>query len=172
MAVASELVASHSGGQLSCLAQITDPNLCVLLRIQETKHTDSASALDFFNTDEISARLMLNEFPIDSEHGPPHILVAHLDDLGGWLIWHAARDWYDSRRDDSSPLQVTVLDDRGDQQVRALLAQHPDLEKGMSIHQPHDFGPRHPAATGPSCRRGSPATNPRLRQCIPRRARA
>jgi hypothetical protein len=129
VAVASELVASHSGGQLSCLAQITDPNLCVLLRIQETKRTDSASALDFFNTDEISARLMLNEFPIDSEHGPPHILVAHLDDLGGWVIWHAARDWYESRRDDTSPLQVTVLDDRGDRQVRALLAQHPDLEK-------------------------------------------
>jgi hypothetical protein len=129
VAVASELAASRSGGQLGCLAQITNPDLCVLLRIQESKRTDSASALDFFNTDEISARLMLNEFPIDSEHGQPHILVAHLDDLGAWLIWHAARDWYDSRRDDTSPLQVTVLDDRGDQRVRALLAQHPDLEK-------------------------------------------
>jgi len=129
VAVASELVASRSGGQLGCLAQITDPHLCALLRIQETKRTDSASALDFFNTDEISARLMLDEFPIDTEHGQPHILVAHLDDLGAWLIWHAARDWYDSRRDDTSPLLVTVLDDRGDQRVRALLAQHPDLEK-------------------------------------------
>jgi hypothetical protein len=129
VAVASELVASRSGGRLSCLAQITEPDLCLLLRIQETKRTDSESALDFFNTDEISARLMLNEFPIDSEHGQPHILVAHLDDLGGWLIWHAARDWYDGRGDDTSPLQVTVLDDRGDERVRALLAQHPDLEK-------------------------------------------
>jgi TrkA-N domain/RyR domain len=129
VAVASELVASRSRGQLSCLAQITEPDLCLLLRIQETKRTDAESALDFFNTDEISARLMLNEFPVDSEHGQPHILVAHLDDLGGWLIWHAARDWYDSRGDDTSPLQVTVLDDRGDQRVRALLAQHPDLEK-------------------------------------------
>jgi TrkA-N domain/RyR domain len=129
VAVASELVASRSRGRLSCLAQITEPDLCLLLRIQETKRTDSESALDFFNTDEISARLMLNEFPIDSEHGQPHILVAHLDDLGGWLIWHAARDWYDSRGDDTSPLQVTLLDDRGDQRVRALLAQHPDLEK-------------------------------------------
>jgi TrkA-N domain/RyR domain len=129
VAVASELVASRSGGQLGCLAQITEPDLCVLLRIQETKRTESESALDFFNTDEIAARLMLNEFPIDSERGQPHILVAHLDDLGGWLIWHAARDWYDSRRDDASPLLVTVLDDRGDQRVRALLAQHPDLEK-------------------------------------------
>lgn len=128
VAVASELAASRSDGQLGCLAQIANPDLCVLLRIQEVKRTDSASTLDFFNTDEISARLMLNEFPIDSEHGQPHILVAHLDDLGAWLIWHAARDWYDSRRDDTSPLQVTVLDDRGDERVRALLAQHPDLE--------------------------------------------
>jgi hypothetical protein len=129
VAVATELVMSRSRGQLSCLAQITDPDLFLLLRIQEAKRTDSGTALDFFNTDEISARLMLDEFPIDSEHGQPHILVAHLDDLGGWLIWHAARDWYDSRRDDTSPLCVTVLDDRGDQRVRALLAQHPGLEK-------------------------------------------
>jgi voltage-gated potassium channel Kch len=129
VAVATELVASRSRGQLSCLAQITDPDLCLLLRIQEAKRTDSATALDFFNADELSARLMLNEFPIDSEPGPPHILVAHLDDLGGWLIWHAARDWYDSRHDDTSPLHVTVLDDRGDQRVRALLAQYPGLEK-------------------------------------------
>jgi hypothetical protein len=129
VAVAGELASAGSSGRLRCLAQISDPDLCVLLRIQEAKRSDAESALDFFNTAEISARLLLNEFPVDTGHGQPHILVAHLDDLGSWLVWHAARDWYDNRRDNTTPLQVTVLDDEQDQRVRSLVGQHPDLEK-------------------------------------------
>ena len=129
VAMAGELASGASSGRLRCLAQISDPDLCVLLRIQEAKRSDAESALDFFNTDEISARLLLDEFPLNTGHDQPHILVAHLDDLGSWLVWHAARDWYDNRGDNTTPLQVTVLDDEQDQRVRSLLGQHPDLEK-------------------------------------------
>ena len=130
VAVAGELADGRARGQLRCLARISDPELCVLLRIQEAaRRADAESALDFFNTDEISARLMLDDFPIDTDCDQPHIVVAHLDALGAWLIVHAARDWYEKRRDDTVALLVTVLDDQHEQRVRSLVGQYPALEK-------------------------------------------
>jgi hypothetical protein len=100
-------VARQIAPNLNCLARIGDPELCVLLRIQEfrenKRHTQE-SALDFFNTDEISARALLDAKPIDATSGRAHILVAHLDPMGVWLTGtpHAggsrttkatARDW-------------------------------------------------------------------------------
>jgi hypothetical protein len=116
------------GGDLRCLAQIGDPDLCMWLRIEESKRHDAESALDFFNPDEISARLLLDEFPLDVTCERPHILVAHLDGRGARLIFHAARQWYDHRRDNTVPLLVTVVDDNAEQQVDALLGQYPVLE--------------------------------------------
>jgi hypothetical protein len=113
---------------LGCLAQIGDPDLCMWLRIEESKRHDAESALDFFNPDETSARLLLDRFPLDATCERPHILVAHLDAGGARLIFHAARHWYDHRRDKSVPLLVTVVDDHAEQQVDALLGQYPVLE--------------------------------------------
>ncbi len=130
VAVAGELADGRVRGQLRCLARISDPEFCVLLRIQEAaRRADAESALDFFNTDEISARLLLDDFPIDTDRDQPHILVAHLDGVGAWLVVHAARDWYEKRRDDTMALLVTVLDDQEEQRVRSLVSQHPALEK-------------------------------------------
>ncbi len=118
------------GGDLRCLAQIGDPELCMGLRIEESGRHDAESALDFFNLYEISARLLLEKFrPFADSCERPHILVAHLDAAGAWLIFHAARQWYDHRRDDTVPLRVTVVDDHAEQQIDALLGQYPVLEK-------------------------------------------
>ena len=130
IAVAGELADGRVRGQLRCLARISDPELCLLLRIQEgARRANAVSALDFFNTDEITARLLLEEFPIDTDCDRPHILVAHLDALGAWLVVHAARAWYGKRRDDTMTLLVTVLDDQEEQRVHSLVGQHPALEK-------------------------------------------
>ncbi len=119
----------RGSADLRCLALITNPEFCRLLRIQETQHDDPELSVDFFNVNEISARLLLEDHPLDTEHGQPHILVAHLDPLGDWLIYHAARVWYDSRGDSRQPLVVTVLDDQPNDRIDALLGQHPALEK-------------------------------------------
>ena len=116
------------GGNLRCLAQIGDPDLCLWLRIEESKRHDAESTLDFFNPDEISARLLLDEFPFDDTCERPHILVTHLDGRGARLIFHAARQWYDHRRDNTVPLLVTVVDDHAEQEIDALLGQYPVLE--------------------------------------------
>jgi hypothetical protein len=115
--------------RLGCLAKITDPEFCVLLRIQEAQRGDPELSVDFFDTDEISARLLLEEFPIDTDSGQPHIVVAHLDPLGVWLVYHAARGWYDARGDNEAPLVVTVFDQKAQDHVDALLGEHPALEK-------------------------------------------
>jgi hypothetical protein len=116
-------------GKLRCLAQIGDPDLCMWLRIEESKRTDAASALDFFSTYEISAQLLLKDFSFVTACRRPHILVAHLDAGGPRLVFNAARRWYDHRHDVTVPLLVTVVDDHAQQQIDSLLGQYPVLDK-------------------------------------------
>lgn len=128
VAQARRLADGRAGAELHCLALIGNPELCALLRIEEFKRGDAPSALDFFNIDEISARLLLDKYRIDTRISQPHILVAHLDPLGAWVVWHAARDWYD-RRADETPLLVSVVDDDAESRVQSLRSEYPALEK-------------------------------------------
>ncbi|WIM88565.1 NAD-binding protein [Candidatus Mycobacterium wuenschmannii] len=114
--------------RLQCLARVSDPSLCVFLRIEESNHGDDQTALDFFNTDEIGARLLLDRYPFTTS-ARPHILVAHLDTLGSELILHAARIWNDKRTDTSTPLPVTVVGEHAGERIAALLDDHPALEQ-------------------------------------------
>jgi hypothetical protein len=135
-------------GQLSCLARITDPDFCSLLRIQEAQRGEE-STVDFFNIDEIGARLMLKLFPLATNCVQPHILVAHLDPLGKWLVYHAARTWHDNRDENNdAPLMVTVLDHNPEEEVRALKSDHPELKNVCEFHSfratAEDIGERLP----------------------------
>jgi hypothetical protein len=114
---------AHAG----CLARISDPDYCSLLRLQQAR-SDQESWVDFFNIDEIGARQILMKFPFETDCAQPHILVGHLDPLGVWLVWHAARIWYDTG-DKKTPLLVTVLDHDPENSVAALKSQHPALKK-------------------------------------------
>jgi len=135
VAVARRLASRRAGGELRCLARIGDPELCGLLQTQGANLADASSSLDFFNIDEISARLLLDDFPIDETGGgQPHILVSDLDATGAWLLVHAARDWYDECKkrngnDVTTPLWVTVLDAHAEERVRSLADQYPALEQ-------------------------------------------
>jgi hypothetical protein len=125
--------------ELGCLARITDPDFCSLLRIQEAQREDE-STVDFFNIDEIGARLMLKQFPFATDCVQPHILVAHLDALGIWVVYHAARIWHDKRKDSTVPLMVTILDHKPEERIQALRSQHPELKNVCK------FMPFHPTA--------------------------
>ena len=128
VAVARQLPTGRRSRPLRCLARIGNAELCRLLRVQEANSSDGAlSSLDFFNIDEISAQLCLDEFSIDAENGRPHVLVSRLDALGTWLVKHAAWSWFTDRTDET-PLWVTVVDDKADERVRGLLDQYPALE--------------------------------------------
>jgi hypothetical protein len=128
VAVARRLATGRRSSPLRCLARVGNPELCRLLRVQEANSSDGApSSLDFFNIDEISAQLCLDEFSIEAGNGQPHILVSRLDAMGAWLVKHAAWSWFTDRTDDV-PLWVTVVDDGADERVRGLLDQYPALE--------------------------------------------
>lgn len=114
--------------RLQCLARIDDTDLCVLLRTAESNRDDDDSALDFFNIDEVGARLLLDRYPIDTGR-PPHILVVHLGALGAELVLHAARKWHDERGDRLAPLRVSIVGDHAEEQVSSLLDKHPALEQ-------------------------------------------
>jgi hypothetical protein len=120
----------HRLHQSRCLALISEPEFGLLLWIHELQRKDPALSIDFFNIDEICARMMLDKFPFATDCAQPHILVAHLDPLGVWLVYHAARAWNEKRhKDNKAPLLVTVLDDKPEERRDALLDQHPDLER-------------------------------------------
>ena len=128
VAVARRLPTGRRAGRLRCLARIGNPDLCSLLRVQEANYSDrDLSSLDFFNLDELSARLCLDDFPVRAENGRPHLLVSRFDGLAAWLVKHAAWDWYAGRADET-PLWVTVIDDQAEERVRALLDQYPAME--------------------------------------------
>lgn len=134
IATAHKLVSEDSRSRLRCLARIGDPDLCSMLRIEQNRRRDGATTVDFFNTDEISARLLLDEYPIRAQNQKPHILIGHLDVLGSWVVWHAARDWYaDRAAGDGTPLLVTVVDDDAERRIRALLGRHPELDQVCSF---------------------------------------
>lgn len=119
--------------ELGCMARISDPEFSLLLWIQELQRGDAQLSVDFFNIDEISARLLLEDFPIKIDNGQPHIIVAHLDPLGVWLVYHAARAWYDNRGDSTDKLVVTVIDHNPQERVEALLGQHPALDEACQF---------------------------------------
>jgi hypothetical protein len=129
VAIARRNVTGRRRGQLRCLARIENSELCRLLRVQEANSNEGAqSSLDFFNIDEIGARLCLDDFPISAGgNGAPHILVSRLDAMGTWLVKHAAWGWFTDRTDET-PLWVTVVDDQARDRVRGLLDQYPALE--------------------------------------------
>ena len=114
-----------------------------------------SSSVDFFNTDEVGARLWLQKFPFfDDQSRQAHLLVSRLDGLGIWLIRHAARLWYDAHKD--LPLWISVVDDDAAKRVQALTDQHPALERvcrfvpTSTMHRDvHELPKKHADGTAP-----------------------
>ncbi|KUI28925.1 hypothetical protein AU196_14565 [Mycobacterium sp. IS-1742] len=127
VAVARRLSAARRRGRLRCLARVGDPELCVLLRVHEARRAGASSTLDFFNTEEIGARLMLRDVPIDTDRSSVHIIVADLNALGSWVVYHAAQAWFETHRGDHQSLIVSVVDEMAADRISALLSTHPAL---------------------------------------------
>lgn len=129
MAVAREVAAGRKRGELHGLARIGNPHMCESLRYHELGRPVTASSwMDFFNIDEVGARLWLQEFPpFNAYDDQPHLLVSRLDGLGVWLVRHAARWWYETRSE-GVPLWISVIDNDADKRIQDLKDQHPALE--------------------------------------------
>jgi hypothetical protein len=133
-AVAREVAGRRHRGELRCLAGVGNPHMCEALRFHELgRPVNTSSSVDFFNVDEVGARLLLQKFPpFDAHSHQPHLLISRLDGLGIWLVRHAARRWYETRikheRIKDVPLWISVIDDHATERIEAL-SEHPALEK-------------------------------------------
>ena len=118
---ADSLSKDRTHGVLNCLAQISDPQLCGLLGQLQFDHTSKWS-VNFFNTDDISAGLILDDYPFGQDEAAAHILVAHLDPLGQRLVVDAAVRWQSKRS--GQRLTVTVVDDAAESKIAKLTDEH------------------------------------------------
>ncbi|GAA1309029.1 hypothetical protein Psi02_25700 [Planotetraspora silvatica] len=102
---------------LSAYAHISDPDLCAALRARRLSLPGTPRLrLDFFNLDELAARVLLEQHPIVNDRP---IVVIGLDAFGRSLLTEIAR----RRRLQGSPphrLPVTVIDAHASQAAPAL----------------------------------------------------
>ena len=116
---------------LRCLAHIVDPHLCSLLqRRQLLPGTDSDVKLEFFNTFQTAARvLLLRHRPFSDQEPPaqPHLVVVGLDAMGAAVVVQAARRWQLRRGVATRRLRITVADADAETKVESLMARHRQL---------------------------------------------
>ena len=133
---AAELVEDRPGAALICLAQIRDPDLCMLLRSDELAAAHRrGSRLDFFNIDEQGARAMIHDhppFPLDDGE-PPEVMVVGLNRLGQSLVAELARQWRSHPAAAGRRMTITVVDPEASEIVDRLHRRYPLLAHAADV---------------------------------------
>jgi hypothetical protein len=141
---AQELTQQRKGEALICQLHVSDPQLCDLLREQETGLEQTSFRLELFNVFERAARNMLQEYPAWKEPaGPPHILIMGLGRMGENLALHIARDWWGRQAHPTSRLRISIIDRNAIQKTESLCIRYPQICKAcdliplqMEVHSP------------------------------------
>jgi hypothetical protein len=123
---------------LVTLVHITDPQLCDLLRLQESSQEDAGFRMELFNVFERAALQLLNEYPAwDADQvaagREPHLLLVGLGRMGENIITYAARDWHACRTDPKKRLKVTVIDRYAIRKAESLAVRYPQLADDCQI---------------------------------------
>jgi len=134
------LVRRRDSGPLTCVAQVDDPALWMLLREEEfrTRRHDDLVRLEFFNVFETAARVMLDRFPpfpigTGRPVHRPHLVFVGLGRMGRSALTRAALHWrLRGRGADSRPL-VTVLDLDAEAKLDLMRTTHPQLSETIDI---------------------------------------
>lgn len=132
---AAQMLAQRSGPPLTCVLHIFDRQLCILLREREL---DVGSAgrlrLEFVNTFELGARVLLEENPL-CEPGAVgtitsnRLIIVGVGLLGESLLVNAARQWAALGANPGTRLRVTLIDRDAKTIAENLLVQYPGLKK-------------------------------------------
>ncbi len=130
---AREYMAGRSGDVLSCLADIADPGLCTLLRLEElASRRDVPFRLDFFNVTESGALMLLREHPpgddaVASRGRAPHLTTVGLGPFGERLVVQAALAWRSTLPASDEKPRVTVVDPDASLKTASLCRRFPRL---------------------------------------------
>lgn len=132
---AAELLTPRSGPPLTCVLHIVDAQLCTLLRERELD-SDSAGRLrlEFFNTFDLGARVLLEENPLgppgsDAASAPCRMVIVGVGRLGESLLVNAARRWQANGAARGVRLHVTLIDQNAQEIAAALQVRYPSLKK-------------------------------------------
>ncbi len=133
---AANLLESRSGPPLTCVVHIFDVQLCTLLREREL---DARSAggmrLEFFNTFDLGARVLLEENPLcrpgaEKASAPGGLVIVGVGRLGESLLVNAARQW---QANGGERLHVTLIDQHAQEIAATLLVRYPGLKKRCEL---------------------------------------
>lgn len=135
---ARQMTKGRSGQPLSVTVHIIDVELCGMLQSAMQGGMPGAAMVDFFNVYETGARTMLGEWPPfgsggDSREDSPRMIVVGMGRLGRNLVVHAARDWYFTRKNESSRLRIACIDRDAAAKVKSLSLRNPPLEGACDL---------------------------------------
>jgi hypothetical protein len=135
---AQQLVQNRKGDALICQLHVSNPQLCDLLREQESGLEQAPFRLELFNVFERAARNMLQEYPAWHEPhlqpaNPPHILIVGLGRMGENLILHMARDWWSRQALPMGRLRVTVIDRNAVKLTESLCIRYPQMHNACDL---------------------------------------
>ncbi len=134
---------------LTCAVHIFDPQLCLLLRERELAALGpKGSRLEFFNTFDLGARILLGEHPATDPDGAAgarigQMIVVGVGQLGESLIVTAARQWHARRGPEGPRLRVTLVDLNATQIAKSLSVHYPSLARACEL-VPRDMDVRSP----------------------------
>jgi hypothetical protein len=139
VAFAAASTRSAAGSPLSVYVNIGDPELCLTLQARYLGLDHPAGLrLDFFNIDDVAARMLFARErlrPVDGR--PPRIVVVGVTAFGRAVIVEAARSWKAGATVAAGPLPVTVVDDHAHTMVDGLVHRYPFLGTTCRL-TPHD----------------------------------
>jgi len=133
--VARKLTSTRTHGVLNCAIQITNPQLCDLLRELEFGfETFPNFRLEIFNIIERGARFLVSEYTqldqdIEKTPEPGHILIVGCSRLGESLILDIARTWYETWKKDGNKISLTIVDQSAESSIARLKAIYPDISE-------------------------------------------
>jgi len=132
---AAVLVAQRSGPPLTCVLHIVDTQLCTLLQERELDaRLDGRLRLEFFNTFELGARVLLEENPLCAPRKQGgstscRMVIVGVGLLGESLLVNAARQWQASGGTTGARLHVTLIDQNAQEIAQMLIVRYPGLKK-------------------------------------------
>lgn len=137
---AQELVGDRKGKVLTCIVHIVDPQLCLLLGVQEIG-TGSVDAfrLEFFNNFNSGASAWLKEYPVfDEATGKindtwPHLIIVGIGRMGESLIVQMAKKWKDLSPSVKEKLHITIIDKVAKSKLESLCLRYPRLKNVCNL---------------------------------------
>lgn len=133
---AQQLSTRSTGPPLTCLVHLIQPQLCELLHGRSLDTGNHPTfRLDFFNTFDLGAKILLEKYPpLSATHAQaPHILILGFGSLGQSLAIQAARARYCSPEPPAARLQITVVDREADRKVKLVNLRYPCLPQACDL---------------------------------------